>query len=77
MYMCLARGGGCEWLRGLGLGFTNPVVTRGMCVCLGCGGMGGVGGGWCRWGVGRWLGPGSRGAWWCYVCVSCESAFFM
>ena len=31
MYMCLARGGvggeGGEWMRGLGLGFTNPVGT--------------------------------------------------
>ena len=26
------------------LGFTNPVGT-GECLCLGCGGMGGVGGG--------------------------------
>ena len=35
------RGG--EW-RGLGLGFTNPVGTGGMldmCLCLGCGGVGG------------------------------------
>ena len=24
-------------------------------------------------GVGRGLGPGSGGVWWCYVCVSCES----
>ena len=29
----------------------------------------------CRWGVGRWLGPGSAGVGWCYVCVSCESGF--
>ena len=28
---------------------------------------------WCRWGVGRWLGPGSGGVWWCYVCVSPDS----
>ena len=26
---------------------------------------------WCRWEVGRGLGPGSGG--WCYVCVSFES----
>ena len=38
--MCLARGGvggegGGEWMRGLGLGFTNPVGTGGvMDVCL-------------------------------------------
>ena len=38
------RGG--EWMRGLGLGFTNPVETRGwfdVCLCLGCCGVGGVG----------------------------------
>ena len=46
--MCLARGGvggeGGEWMRGLGLGFTNPVGTRGVldvCLCFGCGGVGG------------------------------------
>ena len=41
------RGG--EWMRGLGLGFTNPVRTVGVldvCVCFGCGGVGGVGGEW-------------------------------
>ena len=34
---------GCEWMRGLCLGFTNPVGTGGVldvCVCLGCGGGG-------------------------------------
>ena len=39
------RGG--EWMRGLGLGFTNPVGTCGvldMYMCLGCSGVGGVGG---------------------------------
>ena len=37
------RGG--EWMRGLGLVFTNPVETGGVLdVCLLCGGMGGVGG---------------------------------
>ena len=54
MYMCLARGGvGGEWMRGLGLGFTNPVGT-------------GVVDGrvsvfwlwWCRWGVDRGLDQG-------------------
>ena len=51
MYMCLARGGMVgmegEWMRGLGLGFTNPVRTERVCdecLCLGCGGVGGVGG---------------------------------
>ena len=50
--MCLARGGvggeGDEWMRELGLGFTNPVGTGGMldvCLCFGCGGVG-VGGEW-------------------------------
>ena len=34
-----------EWIRGLALGFTNPVGTRGMLdVCFGCGGVGGIGG---------------------------------
>ena len=32
-----------EWMRGLGLGFTNPVGTGGVldvCLCFGCGGLG-------------------------------------
>ena len=38
MYMAL----GGEWIRGLGLGFTNPVGTRGVLdVSLWCGGVGG------------------------------------
>ena len=39
---CGWRGG--EWMRELGLGFTNPVGAGGvldMCLCLGCGGVGG------------------------------------
>ena len=43
------RGGGGEWMRELGLGFTNPLGTGGvldMCLCFGCGGVGGVGGEW-------------------------------
>ena len=36
---CRWRGG--EWMKELGLGFTNPV---GMWVCFGCGGVGGLGG---------------------------------
>ena len=57
MCICLSRGvvgwrvG--EWMRGLGLGFTNPVGRGGLldvCLCLGCGGVGGVGGRW----VGGW-----------------------
>ena len=75
MCMCLARGGvggeGGEWMRGLGLGLYKS-----------CGNSGSVGRvsvfrlrwcGWCRWGVGRVLGPGSGGVGWCYVCVRCES----
>ena len=62
MCMCLARGGvgveGGEWMKELGLGFTNPVRTEGvldMCLCFGYGGVGGewVGGldqGRERWG---------------------------
>ena len=67
MCMCLARVGVCgegrEWMRELGLGFTNPLGTGGvldMCLCFGCGGVGGVGvereraggpdRGWERWG---------------------------
>ena len=41
------RGG--EWMRGLGLGFTNPVRTGGVmdvCLFLGCDGVDGVGGEW-------------------------------
>ena len=36
-----------EWMRGLGLDFTNRVGTEGVldaCLCFGCGGVGGVGG---------------------------------
>ena len=35
--------------------------------------------GWCRWGCGGgcWLGPGSGGVVWCYVCVSCNSGIFV
>ena len=70
MYMYLALGGeGREWIRGLGLGFTNP-VERGevldVCLCLDCGGVGvqWVGGGVC---ARVWKG----GMVWSYVCVSC------
>ena len=40
-----------EWVRGLGLGFTNPVGRGGVWdvgMCLGCGGVGGDGG-WVVW----------------------------
>ena len=59
------RGG--EWMRELGLGFTNPLGTGGvldMCLCFGCGGVGGVGGEW----VGAWTGVGSGGV----VLCLCE-----
>ena len=53
MCMCLARAGvdgeGGEWMRELGLAFTNLWGTGGvldMCLCFGCGGVGGVGGEW-------------------------------
>ena len=35
-----------------------------VCLCLGCGGVGG-----------RVLGTGCRKVEWCYVCVSCRSEF--
>ena len=61
-------GDGAEWMRELSLGFTNPVGTGGVLdVCLDLR--------WCRWGVGRRLGPGSGVVGWCYVCVRCESGF--
>ena len=48
MCMCLARVGvGREGVRGLWLGFTNPVGTRkvlDVCLCFGCGGVSGVSG---------------------------------
>ena len=38
MRLCLVRGGvggeGVGWMRGLGLGFTNPVGTRGRLTCV-------------------------------------------
>ena len=66
--LCGWRGG--EWMRELGLGFTNPLGTGGvldMCLCFGCGGVGGE---WV-WGIGQ----GSGAVGWCYVCVRCESGF--
>ena len=65
MCMCLARGGvGGEWMREMGLGFTNPAGTGGvldMCLCFGCGGVGG------EW-VGAWTRVGSGGV----VLCLCE-----
>ena len=70
--MCLARGGvGGEWMRGLGLGLTNPVGTEGVfdvCLCLGCGGVGDVGGEWVSG-----LNQGLEG--WGDIYVSCSSGF--
>ena len=61
MCMCLTRDGvggeGGAWMRGLGLGFTNPMGTGGVCLCLGCDGLGG------EWVEG--LNQGLEG--WCYV----------
>ena len=55
--MCLARGGvggeAGEWIRELGLDFTNPVgivVMLYVCLCLGCGSVNDVCGEW----VGDW-----------------------
>ena len=74
MCMCLDWGGEVrgEWIRGLGLSFTNPMGTRGVlavCLCLGCGEVGGVGLEWVGLGSGR-VGRG-------YICVSFESGFFV
>ena len=65
MCMCLARGRvGGEWMRGLGLGFTNPVGTWGVRdMCLSCGVVCG------EW-VGDWIKVWDVG--WCYVCVCCD-----
>ena len=81
-YVCVWLGGlggegGGEWMRELGLDFTNPVGTGrvlDMCLCFGCGGVGGVGGGG-GGGVFRDLGPGSGPVVWCYVYERCESGF--
>ena len=54
--MCMSQSGvGGEWMSELGLGFTNPLGTGGvldMCLCFGCGGVGGA------W---AWTGVGSGG----------------
>ena len=71
--MCLARGGvggeEGEWMRGLGLGFTNHVGTGGVFdvrLWFGCGGVGGVDGEWV------WCLDRER---WGGVCVWCEPGF--
>ena len=75
MCLCLARGGvggeGGEWMRGMGLGFTNPVGTCGVLdVSLCFGAVVLVGWVVIGWGVVRRLGPGF-GGWGCvmFVCV--------
>ena len=58
---CWWRGGGGEWMRGLGLDFTNTVVKWGVLdVCFGCGGVGG------EWVAG--LNQGLEGWSW-YLCI--------
>ena len=58
--MYMFGSGRCEWMRELGLGFTNPLVTGGS--------VGHVSVFWLWWGVGRGLGPGSGGV----VLCLCE-----
>ena len=57
---------GIEWMRELGLGFNNLAGTGGvldMCLCFGCGGVGG-----------EWAGGLDQGReQWSYVCVRCKS----
>ena len=68
MFMCLAWGGvggeGGEWMRELGLGFTNPVRTGGvldMCLYFGCSGV-----------CGEWVGGLDQGRErWVVLCL-CE-----
>ena len=70
MCMCLARGGRCWGQVGDWLGFGLYQFWRNMgrvCLCFGCGGVGGIGGE-CVVGLGQCLVG-------CYVCVCCESGF--
>ena len=63
---CGCRGG--EWMRELGFGLHQSCGDRGsighVSVCWLR---------WCRWVLGRGLGPGLGVVGWCYVCVRCES----
>ena len=55
-------------MRELGLGFTNSVGTGGVldvCLCFGCGGV-----------CGEWVGGLDQGRE-RYVCVRCESGFYV
>ena len=57
MYVFGSGRHGWEWMRGLGLCFTNPVGTEevlDVCLCFGCGGVGRVGGE-CVWGLDQGL----------------------
>ena len=58
---------GCEWMRELGLGFTNPLETGGTLQHVTVFWL--QQSGWCRWAVGRGLGQGSGAVEWSYVCV--------
>ena len=62
------------WIKGLILGFSNPVGTGGVLDVFVFGLRWCE---WCRWGVGRGFGPGYGRVGWCSVCVSCESGFFV
>ena len=53
--ICMCLAGGCKWIRGMGLGFTNPVGTWEV--------FGRVSVFWLRWGVGRGLGRGEVVLW--------------
>ena len=72
--MCLARGGmggeGCELMERIGFGFYQSCGNRGSVERV-------FGLRWCRWVVGRALGPGSGWVRCCYVCVSCESGLYV
>ena len=63
MCMCLAQGGvggeGVEWIRGLGIGLYQSCENRGNVGWVSVFGWRWCG--WCRWGVGMGLRPGSGG----------------
>ena len=66
-------GEGGEWIKRLGLDFTNPVETWGMWdLCLGLG-VCSVDGelDWV------WVEPEFGRLWWCFVCVSYEPGIFV
>ena len=54
---------GVEWMKGLGLSFSNPVGTGKMLdVCLCCAGV-------CRVWVGVWAWNRIWKSGWCFICV--------